>query len=64
MSGKGITAFAGYSGAGKSTTAAIMSLFGYRVVADDILPVTFRPFLRTRGLAVLAPAEAEGALHH
>ncbi len=37
----GITAFAGHSGAGKSTTAALLSSFGYEVLADDILPVSF-----------------------
>ena len=37
----GITAFAGHSGAGKSTTAALLSSLGYEIVADDILPVSF-----------------------
>jgi hypothetical protein len=37
----GITAFAGRSGAGKSTTAALMSSLGYELVADDILPISF-----------------------
>jgi hypothetical protein len=37
----GITAFAGHSGAGKSTTAALLSSLGYELVADDILPVSF-----------------------
>ena len=37
----GITAFAGHCGAGKSTTAACMGLLGYKLVADDILPVSF-----------------------
>ena len=40
-SGGGITAFAGYSGVGKSTTAALMSSLGFEVIADDILPVSF-----------------------
>jgi hypothetical protein len=38
---KGITAFAGHSGAGKSTTAALLNSMGYELVADDILPVSF-----------------------
>jgi hypothetical protein len=38
---RGITAFAGHSGAGKSTTAALLSSLGYDLVADDILPVSF-----------------------
>jgi hypothetical protein len=37
----GITAFAGHPGAGKSTTAALLSSLGYELVADDILPVSF-----------------------
>jgi hypothetical protein len=37
----GITGFAGHSGAGKSTTAALLNSFGYQLVADDILPVRF-----------------------
>jgi hypothetical protein len=37
----GITAFAGHPGAGKSTTAALLSSFGYELVADDMLPVSF-----------------------
>ena len=37
----GITAFAGDCGAGKSTTAALMGLLGYALVADDILPISF-----------------------
>src|SRR5262245_44465550 len=36
-----ITAFAGRSGAGKSTTAAIMHALNYELFADDILPITF-----------------------
>jgi hypothetical protein len=39
--GTGITAFAGYSGAGKSTTAALLNSLGYELLADDILPVSF-----------------------
>jgi hypothetical protein len=50
----GIAAFAGHSGAGKSTTAALMGSSGYALLADDIVPVSFRkqslpgawPFLR------------------
>jgi hypothetical protein len=41
VTGKGITAFAGHSGAGKSTTAALLNLLGYELIADDILPVSF-----------------------
>jgi hypothetical protein len=37
----GITAFAGHSGAGKSTTAALMGSLGYELVTDDILPISF-----------------------
>jgi hypothetical protein len=37
----GITAFAGRSGAGKSTIAALMGSFDYKFVADDILPINF-----------------------
>ena len=37
----GITAFAGHSGAGKSTTAALLSSLEYELIADDILPVSF-----------------------
>lgn len=37
----GIAAFAGHSGAGKSTTAALLSSMGYELIADDILPVSF-----------------------
>jgi hypothetical protein len=37
----GIAAFAGHSGAGKSTTAALLNSLGYELIADDILPVSF-----------------------
>jgi hypothetical protein len=37
----GIMAFAGHSGIGKSTTAALMQSLNYQLFADDILPVTF-----------------------
>jgi hypothetical protein len=37
----GITAFAGRSGAGKSTIAAVMCSLGYGLVTDDILPISF-----------------------
>jgi hypothetical protein len=37
----GITAFAGHSGAGKSTIAALLGSFGYELVTDDILPISF-----------------------
>ncbi len=37
----GVVAFAGHSGAGKSTTAALLNTFGYELIADDILPVSF-----------------------
>jgi len=40
VTGKGITAFAGRSGAGKSTTAALLNSLGYELIADDILPVS------------------------
>jgi hypothetical protein len=39
--GGGITAFAGHSGAGKSTMAALLHSLGYELLADDILPVSF-----------------------
>ena len=38
---RGITAFAGHSGAGKSTIAALMGSLGYELVTDDILPISF-----------------------
>jgi hypothetical protein len=38
----GITAFAGHSGAGKSTIAAFMCSLGYELITDDILPISFR----------------------
>jgi hypothetical protein len=41
VTGNGITAFAGHSGAGKSTTAALLTSLGYEVIADDILPISF-----------------------
>ena len=41
VTGTSITAFAGHSGVGKSTTAALLNSLGYRLAADDILPVTF-----------------------
>lgn len=41
VTGKGITAFAGHSGAGKSTTAGLLNSLGYELIADDILPVSF-----------------------
>jgi hypothetical protein len=37
----GITAFAGRSGAGKSTIAALLASLDYELIADDILPVSF-----------------------
>jgi hypothetical protein len=37
----GVTAFAGPSGVGKSTAAALLNSLGYQLVADDILPVRF-----------------------
>jgi len=39
--GRGIAAFAGHSGAGKSTTAALLSSLDYELVADDVLPISF-----------------------
>jgi hypothetical protein len=41
LTGTGITAFAGRSGAGKSTIAALMSSLDYKLFADDILTVNF-----------------------
>jgi hypothetical protein len=41
VSGKTIVAFAGHSGTGKSTTAAMLNSLGYELIADDILPVSF-----------------------
>jgi hypothetical protein len=53
VTGTGITGFAGHSGVGKSTTAALLNSLGYQLVADDILPVGFNhsipgawPYLR------------------
>ncbi len=54
VTGKGITGFSGHSGAGKSTTAALLASLGYELITDDILPVSFNsnsipgawPFLR------------------
>jgi hypothetical protein len=51
---RGIVAFAGRSGAGKSTTAAWMTSLGHDFVTDDMLPISFdrngipgaRPYLR------------------
>ena len=37
----GITAFAGHSGAGKSTIAAFMCSLGHELVTDDVLPIRF-----------------------
>jgi hypothetical protein len=71
----GITAFAGHSGAGKSTTAAFLNSLGYELLADDILPVSFNqnsipgawPYLRRLKLhrdpiiqLALTPAEMVG----
>ena len=36
----GVVAFSGHSGAGKSTTAAVMVAAGYELVADDVLPIS------------------------
>jgi hypothetical protein len=41
VTGIGITAIAGHSGAGKSTTAALLNTWGYELITDDILPVSF-----------------------
>jgi hypothetical protein len=41
VTGGGITAFAGHSGAGKSSLAASMSSLDYKLLADDILPISF-----------------------
>jgi len=40
VTGTGITAFAGHSGAGKSTTAAWLNSLGYELISDDVLPVS------------------------
>jgi len=37
----GIAAFVGHSGAGKSTTAALVSFSDFELIADDILPISF-----------------------
>ena len=39
--GRGIIAFAGQSGTGKSSVAASMSSLDYKLVADDMLPISF-----------------------
>ena len=44
VTGKGITAIAGHSGAGKSTTAGWLHSLGYELIADDILPVSFNQY--------------------
>jgi len=36
-----LIAFAGHSGAGKSTCAALLNSLGYELIADDVLPVSF-----------------------
>ena len=41
VTANGITAFAGYSGSGKSTTAALLNSSGYELIADDMLPISF-----------------------
>jgi hypothetical protein len=41
VTGERIAAFAGYSGAGKSTIAASLASLDYELVTDDILPVSF-----------------------
>ena len=41
--GSGAVAFSGLSGAGKSTLAAYLHRLGYRVLADDYLPLERRP---------------------
>jgi hypothetical protein len=38
--GRGLVAFSGHSGAGKSTTAAAMVASGYEFVTDDVLPIS------------------------
>jgi hypothetical protein len=37
---RGLVAFSGHSGAGKSTTAAAMVASGYELVTDDVLPIS------------------------
>jgi hypothetical protein len=41
VTGDAITAFAGHSGAGKSSLAALMVTQNYKLVADDMLPISF-----------------------
>jgi len=41
VTGGSITAFAGHSGAGKSTIAALLGSLDYELIADDILPISF-----------------------
>jgi hypothetical protein len=41
LTDEGITAFAGRSGAGKSTIAALMGSLDYKFFTDDILPIDF-----------------------
>ena len=53
-----ITAFAGHSGVGKSTIAALLGSFGYELT-DDILPISFRSEFGTGGLALSASAKTE-----
>jgi hypothetical protein len=55
----GLVAFCGHSGAGKSTTAAVMVTSGYELVADDVLPISLHqnaspgawPYLRRMKLS-------------
>jgi hypothetical protein len=41
VAGDRVIAFAGHSGAGKSSLAALMNSLGYKLLADDILPISF-----------------------
>jgi hypothetical protein len=71
----GLVAFCGHSGAGKSTTAAVMVTSGYELVADDVLPISLHqdaspgawPYLRRMKLSsesipqlALSPVAAVG----
>ena len=58
VTGAGITAFAGRSGAGKSTTAALLNSLGYELISDDILPVNFDQNSDTGSLAISPSSQA------
>ena len=58
MTGEGVVAFSGESGAGKSTAVACLVAAGYPLVSDDVLP------LRLDGGAVLAGPGLPGIRIH